>query len=399
MNGLRIFLLDDDIDLATGIADVLELEGHEVVTASSGEEASSIVPADRFDAAFLDVKLPGIRGLQVVVELRERHPQLPVLMMTGFRLHQMFAFAANQKQVPVLRQPYVAASVLDTIADIDGHAPIVIAESKDEGAADALAQGPREAGHRILVVTGGPEAKAGCSDGKYDYLILDLDGPLLDALEVYLWLDKRDLAPATIVLTKPSTIESGDGDPLKSLEITGCLFKPFELTTLVEVVGKLSSEIAETRVAIPEFPEPETSPANMILVVEDDPDVRALVVTYLSKLGYRVLDVADANAALSLFEEGVIPDLLFSDIVLPGRVNGVELAHKARCLFPDIMVLITSGYNRDNASNRYPLSRNQLVLQKPYTLRTLAREIAGNLNKRKYIVRYSMTAGGPAMNP
>ncbi len=121
----------------------------------------------------------------------------------------------------------------------------------------------------------------------------------------------------------------------------------------------------------------------MILVVEDDPDVRALVVTYLSKLGYRVLDVADANAALSLFEEGVIPDLLFSDIVLPGGVNGVELAHKARCLFPDIAVLLTSGYNRDNASSRYPLSRNQLALQKPYTLRTLAREIAGNVNKRK----------------
>ena len=61
-------------------------------------------------------------------------------------------------------------------------------------------------------------------------------------------------------------------------------------------------------------------------MVEDDADVRALAVTYLSELGYRVLEAAEAQAALALFEDGQAIDLLFVDLVLPGTLDGHALA-------------------------------------------------------------------------
>jgi two-component system NtrC family sensor kinase len=82
-----------------------------------------------------------------------------------------------------------------------------------------------------------------------------------------------------------------------------------------------------------------------ILVVEDEPDVRGVAMEALRDLGYETLSAGDGEAALAILRQDCRIDLLFSDVVMPGAMNGVQLAEEARRLRPGLKVLLTSGYS------------------------------------------------------
>ncbi|MDE1146128.1 MAG: ATP-binding protein [Azospirillaceae bacterium] len=100
-----------------------------------------------------------------------------------------------------------------------------------------------------------------------------------------------------------------------------------------------------------------------VLVVEDDATVAATVSASLTERGFAVLQASRADQALALLQDGDAIDILFSDIVMPGGMNGVELAKVARLLRPDLAVLLTTGY----AENLPPLEGMRL-LPKPYRM-------------------------------
>src|SRR6202044_3427195 len=96
----------------------------------------------------------------------------------------------------------------------------------------------------------------------------------------------------------------------------------------------------------PVTPAPEGRRDEIVLVVEDNDDVRAYSVMILTELGYGVLEAGDAEAALELLQRPDRIDLLFTDVVLPGR-TGRMLADEALRLRPGLKVLFTTGYSRN----------------------------------------------------
>jgi CheY-like chemotaxis protein len=116
-------------------------------------------------------------------------------------------------------------------------------------------------------------------------------------------------------------------------------------------------------------------PANgheIILVVEDNPNVLAYAVEVLSELGYHVLSAPDARQALDILCGNEPIDLMFSDVVMPGGMNGVQLAVEARRARPGIKVLLTSGYTASALSGDHALPENIEMLGKPYRHSDLA---------------------------
>jgi CheY-like chemotaxis protein len=109
-----------------------------------------------------------------------------------------------------------------------------------------------------------------------------------------------------------------------------------------------------------------------VLVVEDDPDVRELAVTLVESLGYRSLAAADAGQALKWLAERPDIVLLFTDIVLPGGMNGVELAQEARRCRPQLKILFTSGYTEHALVQQGCLPAGAAMLAKPYRRAGLA---------------------------
>lgn len=118
-----------------------------------------------------------------------------------------------------------------------------------------------------------------------------------------------------------------------------------------------------------------------ILVVEDDADVRAFVVAALGGFGYDIVEAADGPSALALLETGRAVDLLFTDIVLPGGMNGRELAEQAGKHRPGIAVVYTSGYAANALIHNGRLDAGVTLLAKPYARDALARAIRDALDR------------------
>jgi signal transduction histidine kinase/DNA-binding response OmpR family regulator len=125
--------------------------------------------------------------------------------------------------------------------------------------------------------------------------------------------------------------------------------------------------------------EPVIGGTETILVVEDDPNVRATVVDTLTELGYNVLKSADAQSALNVLESGVHIDLLFSDVVMPGPLRSVDMARRAREMLPSLEVLFTSGYTENAIVHGGRLDPGVALISKPYRRDALARKVRSML--------------------
>jgi CheY-like chemotaxis protein/two-component sensor histidine kinase len=112
-----------------------------------------------------------------------------------------------------------------------------------------------------------------------------------------------------------------------------------------------------------------------VLVAEDDPFVRSYAVTCLSRLGYRVIEAVDGREALQKLDEGARVDILFTDVVMPGGINGWELAERARTIKPGLKVLLTSGYALETLAERGRLPAGAIILNKPYRKVELAKRL------------------------
>lgn len=112
-----------------------------------------------------------------------------------------------------------------------------------------------------------------------------------------------------------------------------------------------------------------------ILLVEDDPLVREHVCVLLKGLGYQVVTANHADDALDIIMQMPELDLLFTDIVMPGAMNGRQLADRARELRPGIRVLFTSGYTENAIVHHGRLDRGVHLLNKPYRRQELAAKV------------------------
>jgi signal transduction histidine kinase len=119
-----------------------------------------------------------------------------------------------------------------------------------------------------------------------------------------------------------------------------------------------------------------------ILVVEDNEDVRVTVVELLQQSGYTVLTAEDGDRAMQALQGGVQPDLIFTDVVMPGRVKSTDLAEWARTQVPPVAVLFTSGHTRDILSSNHLLNPDIHLLSKPYSPDALAQRVRSVLTVR-----------------
>ena len=139
--------------------------------------------------------------------------------------------------------------------------------------------------------------------------------------------------------------------------------------------------MAEVRRAESPFPNAtERIPA--ILVVEDEVLIRLVIADYLRECGFKVYEAGTAAEAIEVIEsETAAIDLVFSDVRLPGQMNGFGLAHWARVNRPDLLVMLTSGdANRSEAAKQ--LCENEPFFAKPYDVELVVARIRAMVDAR-----------------
>ncbi|MBR0721738.1 ATP-binding protein [Bradyrhizobium manausense] len=144
--------------------------------------------------------------------------------------------------------------------------------------------------------------------------------------------------------------------------------------TVVRLFLPRSAGVAAVRTAPVQAPAPAHG-RETILVVEDDPLVQGYVIAQLGSLGYRTLTAGDGASALALVDQGASFDLLFTDIIMPGGMNGRELAEAVRLRRPGVRVLYTSGYTDNAIVHEGHLDPGVALLRKPYRKADLSQKI------------------------
>lgn len=120
-----------------------------------------------------------------------------------------------------------------------------------------------------------------------------------------------------------------------------------------------------------------------VLVLEDDAEVRSISTEVLRELGYRVLEAGDGPAALRLVDEHPDISLVFSDVGLPGGMNGREVAEKVHIARPDLPVIFTSAYASQALVSNGALMPGVALLEKPFTTQQLAARVRRTLDRRR----------------
>jgi len=177
-----------------------------------------------------------------------------------------------------------------------------------------------------------------------------------------------------------TTKEVGKGTGLGLSQVYGFAKQSGGTATVTSAVGRgtvitlylpRTHELPAPAVA-PAAPETAHERAGTVLVVEDNAEVAEVTSAYFQQLGYMVKQVANANEALELLGHDRKINLVFSDILMPGGMNGLELGHAIGRLYPALPVLLASGYS---SSARDAVAQGFIVLQKPFDLAALEKSL------------------------
>ncbi len=144
---------------------------------------------------------------------------------------------------------------------------------------------------------------------------------------------------------------------------TMCLYLP-------RFAGALDEDVGRNPTAISEMGAGET-----VLVIDDEPTVRMLIVEVLSEAGYSALEAEDGPAGLKILETGARIDLLVTDVGLPGGMNGRQVADAARASRPELKVLFVTGFAENAAVGNGHLDAGMEVMTKPFAMADLAKKI------------------------
>jgi DNA-binding response OmpR family regulator len=240
---LDILVVDDERDLASGVADMLEAEGHNVTQAHSAEAALEFATARVFDAVFLDVKLPGMTGVEILLPLRRAMPGKRIVPMTGYRIDNLLATVVGDDNFMVLSGPATESQVSQQLRDLGPGGVMVLVDSTGR-LGQRLAENLRERGGAINLARTEAEALELGSLSGSDVLILDLGRTIVRGLEAYLAVRESGFSPKTIVIARAPEDGKATANPLRLAKVSGCLFKPFDPTELLEIVWSLSAELA-----------------------------------------------------------------------------------------------------------------------------------------------------------
>lgn len=245
--------------------------------------------------------------------------------------------------------------------------PILIVDD-DQMNCDLLQTVFTRHGYQVISTTSGPEGLALFQKHAPRVTLLDLRMPHMDGLTILKEIRAMDPHAPVIILGGGAT--EVQENQARALRVTDFIRKGLSLDILVEAVNRVAQLPSRPHAAPISQGGHEPQPIDeSILVVDDDPLVRDLLVKFMSRRGYRVVGVKDGYDALRLVDE-TSPDVVLLDMVMPGMA-GIEVLQALRAKeYPGGVIIMTGSHNEELLEEAWALGPQE-VLVKPIDLERL----------------------------
>jgi DNA-binding NtrC family response regulator len=353
---LKILIADDEEGLRLSMAGILELEGHDVITAGNGYEAIEHVKTGSFDIAFLDIKMPGINGVETFKEIKKLSPETVVIMMTAFAVKDLIREAISEGAYACISKPFDMDRIIETIQEVSKK-PFVVVIDDDPHLCELLYKQLRESGFNVVTKTSGIEGIELVQRKIPDVVFLDVVMRGMDGIETLKEL-KQLLGtnlPKTIIMSGHDI--DNKFEEARQLGAAECINKPMNILELKDMVYKVLDKDKKLR----------------ICVVDDDKTLCDSLKSVLDSNGYEVDVAYSGNEVIEKIKSEVFKVIIL-DIRLPD-INGIDVYEQIKHINSDIGVIFVSGYTNDEHINNTIQKNNYTYLHKPFEPENLIKMI------------------------
>lgn len=231
----EILVVDDDQDFAASLAELIREQDCNVTLASSSMDALTLFDCQPFDLVFLDLKMPGISGIECFFKLRKRHPDALVIITTGFCDDRELQKAFNNGLYAVLGKP-VDIDHLNIILSNLRTNPVILVADDDAVCSHVVSGMLKGKGYRVSMAKDGKEALDKALQGNIGLMILDLYMPVLNGYQVCQRLKEAGSSLPVIFTTAYPDSKLMKNNTLENFAIDACMMKPIQPERLYKTI-------------------------------------------------------------------------------------------------------------------------------------------------------------------
>jgi DNA-binding NtrC family response regulator len=233
----NILVVDDLKNSRLTLGGILEDEGHNVVLAENGYQAIEAARQVPFDLIFMDIKMPGINGVQTFREVKKINPQATVIMMTAYSVEDLIREALEEGAYAVVYKPFEIENIV-SIIEAALHKTLILVVDDHFADRETLKTILEERGYRVVTAKTGAEALALVKEKHFNIIFLDIKLPDIDGAQIFEQVKAIDPEVAVILMTSYSEEEL-----VKKAICQGaytCIYKPFDIERILTLVGAIA---------------------------------------------------------------------------------------------------------------------------------------------------------------
>jgi two-component system response regulator HydG len=235
----NILVVDDLKSIRLTLGRILEDEGYNVVLAENGYQAIEAAKQTPFDLIFMDIKMPGIDGVQTFREIKKTNPKAAVIMMTAYSVEELIKEALDEGAYAVVYKPFDIENIV-SIIESALRKPLILIVDESFTDRETLKATLEERGYSVVTASTGAEALTRVKEKRFDIIFLDVRLPDINGVQLFEQVKALDPAVAVIMMTGFSEEEL-----VKKAISEGaytCICKPFNfnLDKILALVSKLS---------------------------------------------------------------------------------------------------------------------------------------------------------------
>jgi DNA-binding NtrC family response regulator len=234
----RILVVDDNRDYCEGIIDFLEMEGFDAIGVYDGFKALDAVKKEVFDMVLMDVRMPGMDGVETFQKLKAISPETPTILMTAFAVESRIREALRNGVFGAFQKPVDNERLICSIKKSFSNGAVVMIADNDKKLCSDLLDTFAEKGYRTVAARDSETAIRMASEKKFDIIILNTKQKDTNGFETYQKI--RDFRPdVNIVLVTDNKKETENLiDQVSKNDVCAFFEKPLDINKLLEVVQK-----------------------------------------------------------------------------------------------------------------------------------------------------------------
>ncbi len=231
----KILVVDDERDLGYLLGAILRLKGHEVIPVFDGYQAIEEVKTTHYDLIMMDIRLPGINGVEAFIQIKEIDPGVKVIMMTGFAVEGLIEESLQQGAYACIHKPFDLEKVIAVVEQVlKENKKVVLIANGDSQTRDKVREALTEKGYRIVTAVDAEDVYVKLKNNHCHCILVNLQLPGMNGLKIL--KEAKKLHPNVVVIVMANCDLPEMVRDAEQLSVYGYIKKPVDIDELMRLL-------------------------------------------------------------------------------------------------------------------------------------------------------------------